>query len=88
MAIALDRRLPSAYRWRAAARRDCGWIVGALEDMRMAARMALTPDKHEAALQVRARSSKRSNGEGFKGQGVIHTERGAVLSLWCSGMRA
>lgn len=53
LALALERRLPSAYRWRAAARRDCGWIAGALEDMRVAARMAPTPDKKEAALAVR-----------------------------------
>ncbi len=52
LALALKRRLPSAYRWRAAARRDCGWWAGALEDMRMAARMAPTPDKKEAALKV------------------------------------
>jgi hypothetical protein len=53
LALALERQLPSAYRWRAAARRDCGWIAGALEDMRMAARMAPIPDKKEAALAVR-----------------------------------
>ncbi|CAL8465547.1 g5083 [Coccomyxa elongata] len=51
LALALKRRLPSAYRWRAAARRDCGWLAGALEDMHMAARMAPTADKKEAALK-------------------------------------
>ena len=52
LALALERRLPSAYRWRAAARRDCGWLIGAVEDMRMAARMAPTANKKEAALKV------------------------------------
>ncbi|BDA49924.1 hypothetical protein COCOBI_15-0520 [Coccomyxa sp. Obi] len=51
LALALERRLPSAFRWRAAARRDCGWLVGAVEDMRVAARMAPTADKREAAMQ-------------------------------------
>lgn len=52
LALALERRLPGAYRWRAAARRDCGWLVGAVEDMRMAARMAPTADRREVALKV------------------------------------
>lgn len=52
VALVLERRLPSAYRWRAAARRDCRYMFGAVQDMRMAARMAPTPEKKEAALLV------------------------------------